>query len=233
MTAPHVRVVAWLLVRANAGARTSGNAQAFYELKDRLLKRYGERDVDRPTDVQRIVDVCYGCDGTGFYLYPDEDCYRCGGTGVYQTRWVLLERWLIAGHVFHRPIGPTKPQAVDFIDGKIRHTSIDPRTAAEAVLWVWFLFAPAEWWHAMTTGRQYRQKGERILPMLTLQVLTFVLARWFRRLRPRDCVSCHRSFIRPWRVEGKLFSCTRCVRAQRRLQLAGIEGGDDDDDLPF
>lgn len=211
-----MRFVAWLLGLANARASSSPHRRDLYDLKDRLLRRYAVRDGE---DVQRVVDVCHGwrfegCDG--------DRCTKCGGTGVWQTRWVMLERWRLAGRVFHRPVGPTTPRAVDFIDGRIWH-DVPARVAAEAALWLALLFDRALFWTLLVHGGRFC--GWQWRPMLALQALVYEARSRTHRLRsalsPRACIHCGARF---WIGRRERYVCRSC--------LAAI-ATDADTELPF
>lgn len=112
--------------------------ESFYALKQAILEAFGTRDGE---DVQHIVDKCYRCtDGiyTGRY-YDDPDdgvtCWKCGGTGKFREYCVVLDRWILAKHVFHRParrvVGSLVPCT---IEGRIRHRRSKMAKAAQLVL---------------------------------------------------------------------------------------------------
>lgn len=208
------RFVSWLLYRANARMGQSYNHDRAYALKDRLLKRYG-RWVGE--DVQRIVHECWGeyeqgCRGA--------TCWRCRGTGIYRTRWTLLERWEIAGRIFHRPIGPAVPRAVDFIDGRIRH-SVDARDGEEALLWLALLFDPGLFWAQVTRSGQFSHPGPH--PLIWLQWLAYGIRTRINRVT-RRCYSCERRFLRAFNRDIR---CRPCQAA--RAARAAVA----DEDLPF
>lgn len=75
--------------------RSRNLGDGFYELKRRLVRRYGRfvRNIN-----QEILRECWGCEDG-----PVQGCSRCGGTGVYSIRWWRLATWEAYGHVFHWP----------------------------------------------------------------------------------------------------------------------------------
>lgn len=119
----------------------SDGREAFYALKQAILAAYGERDGQ---DIQHIRKACWNC-SEGVYRHYDgelDTCSRCRGTGVYSERWIVLERWKLAGHVFHRPshtlVGSLTPAN---IEGRIEHRTSKLAFAAWRVLAL--LFRPA------------------------------------------------------------------------------------------
>lgn len=111
--------------------------EAFYAMKQRILESFGTRDGE---DVQHIRKACFACrDG----IYVDswdefehgEICRRCNGTGVYSEKWVVLERWKLAGLVFHRPVRTMVGYlGTPTIEGVIRHRRTRLASAAQRVL---------------------------------------------------------------------------------------------------
>lgn len=221
MSAPaHVRVVAWLLVHANADPGIASQRRDFYALKDRLLKRWGRVVGD---DVQEIVDRCWGYYDDGRCL--GRGCGKCGGSGVFSRRRVLLERWEIAGRVFHRPVGPYYGDRPADIQGRIVHEPWShSRASVDARLWLALLFDRRSWWRQMRSSCVY---GWQWRPMLALQAFVFnARAVWFPRLVPRRCYRCSRRFI-PLTMSPYAMECRSCAAEMRAFpQLA-------DDDLPF
>jgi hypothetical protein len=222
VSAAMLRPVAWLLHLANADAPTL-HRRDFYALKERLLARWGTIVGE---DVQRYRRECYGY---GFDGCEGKSCRKCGGTGVFSESWVLLERWEFCGYTFHRPVGPTRPRAVDYIDGRIRHEGVDPRASHDALLWLTLLFDRRLFWRSLTSSRF---NGWQWRPMLALQYLAFEIRSRVDRLknwlRVRRCYECERRFIA--RTTGSAILCRRCERA--RIAWAANRGVLDDD-LPF
>ena len=148
----HFRV-ARLLRWANSNPMATGDPAGFYRLKEAICHRFGRLDGE---DIQQIQRECWDCGGSGFDNWIDDYCSRCGGDGIYECVYVRLERWRIAGHVFHRPAGrvhnvPAQRRAN--IKGKIKHTpSCLAHVAAialarlfnQSLYWKWLKLSPAE-----------------------------------------------------------------------------------------
>jgi hypothetical protein len=142
-----IRVLTWLLVRANAKPPHS-HREPFYQLKDRLLHRFGRLI---GTEWQHIRKTCWSCDDG---VRDDGDsCWKCGGTGIYQQTWVLLQRWEIGGAIFHRPVRrtPLDPHGVVTIHGYITHPEYRADTT-EALLWLALLFDRRLFWGVLRGG---------------------------------------------------------------------------------
>lgn len=132
-----------LLRIANANARRMHLSREFYGLKDRLLQQHGQKIGE---DVQYIVDKCWTCYGEGTLPAPRVGAYpiKCGhcyGTGVWQHRYVLLDRWQLGPHVFHRPVGRTERRDVT-ISGLISHEGVDYNESMRAFLCLAVLYDP-------------------------------------------------------------------------------------------
>jgi hypothetical protein len=130
-----IRVLTWLLVRANAKP-PSGHPETFYSMKEQLLRRFGRMI---GAEWQHIRKTCWSCeDGV---LDDGHYCWKCGGTGIYQQTWVLLQRWELGGAIFHRPVYRTTldPHEIVTIHGYITHPEYHADTE-EALLWLALLF---------------------------------------------------------------------------------------------
>jgi hypothetical protein len=182
------RILATLLHYANASPPTERTA--FYDLKERLLQRYG---TFRGHDLQEIRKPCWGWgwwrDDGGAKCGPK--CFRCGGTGIFDLRWVRLERWEWMGYVFHRPAGDTriKPEGHVAIQGRIEHPRYG-RASSEAALWLYLLCG--EWallWRAL---RGSSCCGWYLWPLLNVQRVTMHAALWLSRQR---CCFCGKTFF--------------------------------------
>jgi hypothetical protein len=105
----------------------SSPTQTFYLLKDKILTKYGHRN---DYDLQIIKQTCNSCDGTGIFKSdwkPRESCWSCGGDGIFRRKKIILERWLLNGNLYHKPLGeffniPVDTIIKNKIDGYIRHT---------------------------------------------------------------------------------------------------------------
>lgn len=220
------RFLCWLLRLANA-APPHCHRDEFYQLKDRILRRHG-RLVGH--DWQEITRECYGCDGAG-QVYGSPGlvlrCVRCDGTGVYDRFWVKLERWELAGRVFHRPAGRTwkRPEEPVSIVGYVRHADVG-RAGKEACLWLALLLDRGLFVRLMGSscacGPTWRY------PLVSLQKVWFRLAMECKRIRKRRCVTCGGLFRQgPFRARRSIcYQCRRCERDwERRAAVA--------DDIPF
>lgn len=150
------------LHHANAGS----NAPQFYAIKDRVLRRWGTLVGH---DLQLFSGrACWTCrsrdEATGAWLPhmhklhgwtpEDHDCRSCGSCGWYRwPAYVVLERWVFGGYVFHRPLarpqpyrdGPLEVANRLVIHGripKLGHGKLTDR--AEMLLYL--LFDPRHWW---------------------------------------------------------------------------------------
>jgi hypothetical protein len=229
-----LRFVAWLLHLANADPPITRRRE-FYALKQRLVERWGVRVGD---DVQRYRRECYGYQFDGC---EGKTCRKCYGTGVFSESWVLLERWEFGGYVFHRPVGPTRPRAVDYIDGRITHAGVSHRAANEAALWLALLFDRRLFCALLTTSRNC---GWQWRPMLALQAVVFDLRMFVGAFYVRRCDRCARwTFRYSPRSHLCVVRCRRCERVSQaafaafvgesQAARAALFTGGDDDDLPF
>lgn len=144
------RFLCWLMWQVNTDPWP--HRERFYELKDRLLRKYG-RQVG--TDWQHIVKKCWTCDGTGCYQHWSgdlDDCLRCHN-GIYDEFWVELERWEWCGRIFHRPARRVRARpmvSTEFIEGRIQHER-QPH-AREAYLWLTLLCDRSLFWRLMRSS---------------------------------------------------------------------------------
>ncbi|OQA11751.1 MAG: hypothetical protein BWY67_00738 [Bacteroidetes bacterium ADurb.Bin397] len=108
----------------------SSPTQTFYLLKDKILTKYGHRN---DYDLQTIKQTCNSCDGTGKFKCHwkhTETCWSCLGDGVFRIKKIILERWLINGNLFHKPLGefiytPFSGIIKNEIQGYIRHERVE------------------------------------------------------------------------------------------------------------
>jgi hypothetical protein len=219
------RGLGWLLALANA--RAGGmtlHRRAFYDLKDRLLRRFGTRDGE---DVQRIVKACWGYEADGRCL--GASCRRCGGSGVWEKRLIRLERWALGGRVFHRPADTVYGAAWEArvtIDGYVRHAEVPLRDSAEAALWLALLFDRRLFCAMLRSSRFLTWTWRH--PLLAVQSVAFELRTGVLALLParRGCWDCSRTFF----ARGAAVRCRRCARAFAATYGAPFAA---DDDLPF
>ena len=93
---------AFLVCNSAAGWHRKG---LFYELKTKLLKQFGH---DADYDLQIIKKICNTCNGTGVFKCSwklPETCWSCHGFKIYQTKEVILKRYILNESLFHEPIG--------------------------------------------------------------------------------------------------------------------------------
>lgn len=113
MTTINLHRLSIVLKHANSSP-PSWCREEFYALKQAILERYG---IWAGEDIQHIRKECWSCTN-GTYC-DGEVCRRCDGRGVYSERWILLERWLLAGQMFHRPlrslVGSLRPVTIEGI----------------------------------------------------------------------------------------------------------------------
>lgn len=170
-----VRVVAELLRRANASP--GSHRDLFYVLKDRILCRYGHRC---GFDYQEIRRYCWSCEGTGGLREPG-GCYRCGGSGVIQLVHVQLQRWSIAGKIFHKPVGRVAPMyGRATIHGFVKHAH-EP-SGFECFAWLCLLFDRSMLRTILSTP--YRSAEEHVRgPFSLLHLLYCCYCRVLRRIK--------------------------------------------------
>lgn len=109
----------------------------FYVFKDRFLRRFA---TPCGWDLQRIDQICWTCEGSGFYC-PNEECRKCFGTGIFRISEHWLRRFELNGQIYHNPEDHATcwhendfkwPEAVSLIDGKISHETVDSQVARRA-----------------------------------------------------------------------------------------------------
>lgn len=102
--------------------------KSFYVFKYMLLQKYGHFD---QYDLQVIKKTCWSCEGTGKFKCswkPTEFCWSCGGGGIYETKNILLKRYILNDNLFHLPAGRYNNEPViiiNKIDGYIIHKPIE------------------------------------------------------------------------------------------------------------
>lgn len=211
----------------------------FYAVKDRVLRRWG---VLVGHDLQLFAgSPCWDCDSrdaeTGDWQArmlkiegwspEDHDCERCGCTGWYRLpRYVVLERWVFGGHVFHRPLarpqeyagGPLDVPARMVIHGRIpkdQFGGYDHRYGRDelSTLALMLLFNTRYGWRMLRSMVWYCQA-------------MWPVRRWWCR-RPNWMVNTRWRFSEEWRAALVDWGFKRGYTwEQTRLPLA-------DDDLPF
>jgi ribosomal protein S27AE len=135
--------------------------EGFYNLKVKLLKRYGTFD---SIEMQHVKKECYSCKNGVFiskWKEPDT-CWACCGTGIYTEFYTRLEKYKLGNYYFHTPTAKAlkydkvegkfyfsscvhqyKPIEADkavLIEGLIEHTKPNYNLAREATLWLYLFF---------------------------------------------------------------------------------------------
>lgn len=139
---PNARELEWFRI-AN-----SGHPPGFYPFKDRMLRRFAERD---GYDLQRIDQFCWSCEGSGEYAKGIE-CQKCGGDGIYRTIEVWLERWNLCGTIYHRPVDPIphyqrEGQVRGEIQGRIHHAPVTASAARRSFYRLLVRFEPVTFYN--------------------------------------------------------------------------------------
>jgi len=166
-----------------------GNRSRFYDVKKRLLHRYGTRTKGQ---VQHIVNQCWG-------EYEESCgplCRRCGGTGIYSEFWCFLERWEWGGFVFHVPMARVwfPPKEPPEIVGRIQHEETG-WLGLEAALWLYLLSGELEEFFEELCDGVYC--GWYAYPLLNLQrFLSLAICDW-RRTNPENYSGIVRWHL-PW-----------------------------------
>jgi hypothetical protein len=105
-------MIAYLLHIANRNIKgySEESIQAFYAIKDAILKKYAQED---GYDIQKIPGKrCNSCHGTGQHpkyghngkVYDWADCYHCMGGWYRFPKWICLQRYKLGSYHFHRPL---------------------------------------------------------------------------------------------------------------------------------
>lgn len=152
-----------------------GCKDEFYEIKRKLLLKYGKRLED---DWQHIKKECYRCDGIGIF-YPDfrprEACWWCNN-GVYEEFIVQLHKYQLGKYVFHNPQKKTyihnekELPKVKFIEGYIRHSIPQYHLADECMMWLFLLYDRKAFIKKLT---QSQFLNNIYTPMVVLQYACF------------------------------------------------------------
>ena len=178
----------------------------FYEMKERILRRYGDRD---GFDVQHFDGkICLRCGGTGLWT-KYEACWKCGGSGLFKReRWVVLDRWKLGGFPFHT-IGEVSwvapdPPITNQIEGYIEHNFYSGFAPDEAAMWLGLFFDRSYLWALLNEGSTYVRWPRFLGPMVQVkQVIGH--AKRFRSAMENRCISCQRHL---WSAYGNV--CKSC-----------------------
>lgn len=81
---------------------------AFYEMKEKILDKYG---IKLGIEYQEFTRDCFTCNGSGLYTgysYPDGfeyhvPCNKCDGSGIYDFYYVELFKYKLGNYYFHIP----------------------------------------------------------------------------------------------------------------------------------
>ncbi len=139
------KILSWLLHHANL----KYSNPEFYEIKNRILKKYGRHIC---YDVQFIEGKrCRSCYGTGTHIkwnwytgkaYDQDICWNCDGTGWYKRPvWNILARLELGKYTFHQPYqrSYTKPDnGIPVIEGYIDHNLSKYSALAATMLFLFF-----------------------------------------------------------------------------------------------
>lgn len=156
------RLLGLFLHIANSSPPIIGRKE-FYELKTRLLKRWGRLVAN---DWQHIVKECWNCEGRGTI-----GCYRCRtygmGDGIWDEFYVWLERWKLGNYEFHIPRERIRSGQAHVmwgamaapIEGYITHKRYPYYLSSECWYWLLIFFQPSLFWscfgHAGHVCRKY------------------------------------------------------------------------------
>lgn len=106
-------MLSFLLHAANRNIKSEDKEfiDAFYKIKDAILKKYGAID---GYDIQHIKGKrCNSCDGHGRHWkysyttgkrYDYTDCWHCWGGWYKLPKWIALHRIKFGKFIFHRPL---------------------------------------------------------------------------------------------------------------------------------
>lgn len=167
-----------LLARLMRLANSNPCRIRWYPLKDKLCYHFGQAD---GYDVQEIQAECWHCvkgiDHTG------NECYSCNN-GVHHITRTALQRYVIEGFVFHRPLAKidSKEEFIELsreaetvILRRITHRYVNPAASREALLWIYLIMCGEgrSWerlWLELRCGPTYNTLS-LFHPLLTLATL--------------------------------------------------------------
>lgn len=147
-------ILSWLLHHANRNC----NDEIFYQIKNKILKRFGKFIC---YDVQFIEGKkCYCGDGIyGYDWYGNiVECYKCNGTGWYKKPvWNILSKIKFGKYEFHQPYAKVfkKPDnSIHIINGYIDHNFSDYGKFALIILYLVYDFSGfwKRWYKSIGTG---------------------------------------------------------------------------------
>lgn len=112
-----IKILSWLLHHANR----EGSNENFYEIKNRILKNYGNLI---GYDIQFIEGKkCHSCGGTGVHKYYDwsgeisdiDSCWYCTGGWYKRPVWNILKKMQFGKYIFHQPFERVYIKPVDLL----------------------------------------------------------------------------------------------------------------------
>lgn len=128
--------------------------RAFYAFKDRFLRRFATPD---GFDLQHMPMICHGCAGSGKWR-DNVECNRCDGSGIYDIRDHWLQRWNLAGQIYHKPMDHADvyhlhvykyPTPITEIEGRIQHTAVDSKVSHRAYFRLLLRWEPGNFYRAV------------------------------------------------------------------------------------
>lgn len=114
----------------------------WYPLKDKLCYHFGQAD---GYDVQEIQAECWHC--VKGICADGNECWSCNDGVHHITRTALL-RYVIEGHIFHRPLAriDSKEEFIELsreaetvILRRITHRPVSEAASREALLWIYLI----------------------------------------------------------------------------------------------
>lgn len=163
----------------------------FYNLKTRLLKKYGTLVGQ---DLQHIKKECYSCGSTGIYKCKwtlPEVCWSCSGTGTFEEFWVTLDKYQLGKFSFHIPVRRVYSRTSPFLDltynslieGYINHKTPKYNLGRESLLWLYLIFDRKIFWREISRTFSC---SNRVTPLVILgNTIFFVRNFRIKRYLPR------------------------------------------------
>lgn len=150
----------------------------WYPIKDKLCYLFGQAD---GYDVQEIQAECWHC--VKGICADGNECWSCNDGVHHITRTALL-RYVIEGHVFHRPLAriDSKEEFIELsreaetvILRRITHRPVSEAASREALLWIYLIMwgEGRSWqhlWMELRKGPTYNTFSP-FLPLLTIATL--------------------------------------------------------------
>ncbi len=178
------RLLGWLLHNANSAPPWYGRKE-FYEMKSRLLLRYG---TPRYSELQHFQPKeCWHCTRPHRWYCDECDefgkCCRCSGTRIYLPEiWVKLIVYELGKYTFHYPVAKLYelPEGrTAKYEGKIIHDLKPYLLPDECRLWLELAFNTRYFFRRLGTSAHYgRYSLTRPLVTLGTVVALFRFDRW-------------------------------------------------------